>query len=165
MKRFLLITAGILVVLIAELAFNRLNMLINFPFMEVLIFYWFMRLGVAGRVWLAGCAGFVRDSFSALPFGTFIVSYLVLLLIVAGLRLIIEHTKSSGTRMFALSAALGSFFLFVPLVAYFLAGSHTSMASVYNFPGFFYGLIFWAIGTPLFYGSLIYLRRWQFGRV
>lgn len=92
------------------------------PFIPAVAFFWFWRLRLQGRLWLAILLGFFLDSFRVFPFGTYLLVFFMEALLAEVLRTFFSNPRAPLTQGVVLGIMLALFFGLVPVVAGLFGG-------------------------------------------
>lgn len=92
------------------------------PFIPAVAFFWFWRLKLQGRLWLAVLLGFFLDSFHVFPFGTYLLVFFMEALLAEVLGIFFSNPRAPRTQGVAFGIMLTLFFGLVPVVAGLLGG-------------------------------------------
>ncbi len=91
------------------------------PFIPAVVFFWFLKLNLPGRLWLALGLGLVFDSFRTFPFGTYLIVFFLEALLVEILQAFFSSMRSSLTQGVSLGIMLLFFFGSVPGSAWLIS--------------------------------------------
>lgn len=84
------------------------------PFLLLAVIGWFLILSLSGRLWLGGGAGFLLDTISSAPFGTYILSGLLVAVLAHLLDRLFSHRDSYLAKGAAFAVLYVAVFLLVP---------------------------------------------------
>lgn len=120
--KYLFIIATILASLLFYFSVNGLfDSGIVFLIPVAVILFWFSRFSFETRLWFAVGIGFLLDTFSPHPFGTYLIVFFFLALAVACIHFFISEMESLAIRA-ACGAVLVIFFVaLLPAVNFFLS--------------------------------------------
>lgn len=113
------ITATLLLALILEWSFKAAGWF-SPPLVATLLIFWFWRINLSSRFWLASFTGFLLDGVSILPFGTHLLIFWGLALGAEFLQRLFSNVKSPLTQGLGILVLLALFLVAAPQLARFL---------------------------------------------
>lgn len=86
------------------------------PFIAATVLFWFLRMRLASRILLGLAAGFLMDSISPLPFGTYLAAFFLLALAVEGAAIFISQAESFLNQTVSWAVLVVVFLISYPLI-------------------------------------------------
>lgn len=150
MKFFLFVVSLVAAVILEWSIANSFKFIIVPPLMALIAFFWFWNIKFQHRIYLALALGFFMDSISLFPFGTYMGTFIIIVLLSEFLQLFLSNTYSFLVEWIGVGVLIFSLFFVIPLVSY-LFGTIESQVTVFTYQEmltiFSYGF-FWAFILP-----------------